>query len=273
MRPATSPTRQAWLQLRRYVDINFRDPGSLALMVLQAPIIAAMVALVFGWIREPFAEQHAASTKEVSFVLVLAVLWCAGTLGVREIVKERTIFRHESRFGVAAGPYITSKLAFLGLLAIVQALILLEIVRAFTGLAGTPALQAVVLALTAITGVALGLLISAASSAVERAMTLLPVVLIAQAVFSGGLARLEAPLVWVSQAIIPAYWALDGLRTSFPTALTIATYPGPPGSFMPPILGTGGSAVLVLTTLTAQGVAILALTGWLVRADLGKAGS
>jgi ABC-type multidrug transport system ATPase subunit len=269
---ASPATAQALLQFRRYVDISLRDLGSLALQVLQAPVIAAMVALVFGWIRAPFALQHAASTKEISFVLVLAVLWCSGTLGVREIVKERTIFRHESRFGIAATPYVVSKIAFLGLLAILQSVVLLEIVRTFTGLTGIPALQLVVLALAALTGTALGLLVSAISATVERAMTLLPVVLIAQAIMSSGLARLESPLLWLSQAAIPAYWALDGLRASFSAALTQAVYESAPGSFAPPILGTGGPAVAVLAALILQGVAILALTVWLVRNDLAKAG-
>ncbi len=268
--PATKATTQAWLQFRRYVDINLRDIGSLALQILQAPVIAAMVALVFGWIRAPFALQHAASTKEISFVLVLAVLWCSGTLGVREIVKERTIFRHESRFGILAAPYITSKLAFLGLLAILQALVLLVVVRMFTGLTGTLALQMIVLALTALAGTALGLVVSAISATVERAMTLLPVVLIAQAIMSSGLAWLESPLVWLSQAAIPAYWALDGLRASFSAALTNATYASAPGSFAPPILGTGGPGVVIITALILQGAALMALTIWLVRNDLAK---
>ncbi|MBE0705110.1 MAG: ABC transporter permease, partial [Afipia sp.] len=269
--PANPATAQTWLQFRRYVDINLRDLGSITLQLLQAPVIAAMVAMVFGWIRAPFALQHAASTKEISFVLVLAVLWCSGTLGVREIVKERTIFRHESRFGIVAMPYIISKVAFLGLLAILQSLVLLEVVRFFTGLTGTPALQMTVLALAALTGTALGLLISSISATVERAMTLLPVVLIAQAILSSGLARIEAPLVWLSQAAIPAYWALDGLRASFTAALTTATYASSPGSFAPAILGTGGPAVAVLAALAAQCAAILALTVWRVRADLAKA--
>ena len=34
------------------------------------------------------------------FVLVVAVLWCSGTAGVREIVKETPILVHETRFGV-----------------------------------------------------------------------------------------------------------------------------------------------------------------------------
>lgn len=127
------------------------------MLILQAPVIAAMVALVFGWIRVPFAEQHAASTKELSFVLVIAVLWCSGTLSVRELVKERTVFRHESRHGIDIGPYIASKVLFLGALAMLQACILLAIVRSFTGLTGDVALQTILLALTALTGVTLGL--------------------------------------------------------------------------------------------------------------------
>lgn len=269
-RPPVSWTGQAWLQFRRYRAINFRDFGSLSMLILQAPVIAAMVALVFGWIRVPFAEQHAASTKELSFVLVIAVLWCAGTLSVRELVKERTIFRHESRYGIKVGPYIASKVLFLGSLAILQACILLAIVRTFTGLTGDVVLQTILLALTAFTGVTLGLVISAASPSAERAMTVLPVLLIAQAVFSSGLARLEVPLLWFSQTIIPAYWALDGLRASFSAALTTATYPGAPGAFQPPILGSGGPEILVITALVVQSAVILMITGWLVRANLTR---
>lgn len=263
---------RVWLQFRRYVDINLRDLGSITLQLLQAPVIAAMVAMVFGWIRAPFALQHAASTKEISFVLVLAVLWCSGTLGVREIVKERTIFRHESRFGIGAMPYIVSKMVFLGSLAILQSIVLLLVVRLFTGLTGSAPLQMTVLALTALTGTALGLIVSSISATVERAMTLLPVVLIAQAILSSGLARIEVPLVWLSQLAIPAYWGLDGLRASFSAALTTATYASAPGSFAPAILGTGGPAVAVLAALVGQCTAILALTVWRVRADLAKAG-
>lgn len=157
LRHPLSWKEQAWLQFRRYLAINFRDFGSLSMLILQAPVIAAMVALVFGWIRVPFAEQHAASTKELSFVLVIAVLWCSGTLSVRELVKERTVFRHESRHGIDIGPYIASKVLFLGALAMLQACILLAIVRSFTGLTGDVALQTILLALTALTGVTLGL--------------------------------------------------------------------------------------------------------------------
>lgn len=271
VQPASSMTGQLWLQFRRYTDINFCDFGSLSLQLLQAPVIAAMIALVFGRIRTPFINQEAASTKEICFVLVLAVLWCSGTLGVREIVKERTIFRHECRFGISATPYIGSKMVFLGILAILQSIVLLEIVRIFTGLTGNPVLQLTVLALTALTGTALGLVVSAISSTVERAMTVLPVVLIAQAILSSGLAKLVIPLLWLSQVTIPAYWALDGLRASFSSALTIATYAPAPGGSVPLILGTGGPAVVVITALVAQGAALLLLTVWLVRRDLAKA--
>ena len=80
-----------------------------------------------------------------------------------------------------------SKLGLLGLISLTQTFVLLWTVRYFTELTSQFGVQFLVLALTGLVGVALGLLVSAVSGTSERAMTVLPVLLIAQAIFSGGL--------------------------------------------------------------------------------------
>ena len=78
----------------------------------------------------------------------------------------------------------------------------------------------------------------------ERAMTVLPVLLIAQAIFSGGLARLEGPVKVFAQLVAPAYWSLDGIRATFGSAS--ATPPTrSPWSFSAAILGPGGPLLLI----------------------------
>jgi ABC-type multidrug transport system ATPase subunit len=265
-----SSWRQAADLTARYARIQLSDPRNLLLLLAQAPAIALLIGGTFGDIRVDFAEQHAADTKLVAFLLVVAVLWCAGTGSVREIVKELPILRHERRMGVDVPAYLLSKFVVLGILALAQAMILLVIVRGATRLTGVLDVQFVVLGLTALAGVGLGLAISALSATSERAMTVLPVVLIGQAIFSGGLARLTGWSHLVGLALAPAYWALDGLRATLATDLLNATYPGAPGHYQPPILGPGGPLPVDLLALAGQLAVLLIAAHGLLAWRLGE---
>jgi ABC-type multidrug transport system ATPase subunit len=254
----------------RYARIQLADAKNLLLLLAQAPVISLLIAGTFGDIRVDFAELHAADTKQVMFLLALAVLWCAGTGSVREVVKELPIVRHERRIGLRLVPYLASKLVVLGALALTQALLLLVVVRHRTALTGLPDVQYAVLGMTALAGVGLGLAISALSGTSERAMTLLPVVLIGQAIFSGGLARLQGGTRLVGMALAPAYWTLDGLRATLASDLLNATYPGAPGHYQPPILGPGGPLPVDVLALACQSVALLAAAHLLLIRHLGE---
>jgi ABC-type multidrug transport system ATPase subunit len=258
-------TRDQWLRqardlTARYFRLQRADVKNLLLLFVQAPAIALMLALTFGGIRSSFAEQHASDTKQVLFVLVVSVLWCSGTASVREIVKELPVLQHEARFGVGLGPFLLSKFTLLGLISLTQTLVLLGTVRHFTELTSQFDLQFLVLAFTGLVGVALGLLVSATAGTSERAMTLLPVLLIAQAIFSGGLARLTGGIKVLAMVAVPAYWSLDGLKSQFSSDLLNATYPGAPGHYQPPILGAGGPLVLDLLALGLQAAALMTAT-------------
>jgi hypothetical protein len=102
--------------------------------------------------------------------------------------------------------------------------------------------------------------VSTVAGSSERAMTILPVILIMQAIFSGGITRPEGAVKWISQATVPAYWGLDGLRSTFGAGLTYATYPNAPGHFQPPILGTGGPLWFDVAALVVLGGVISYLT-------------
>lgn len=249
----------------RYFHLQLADVKNLLLLFAQPPIIALMIAATFGSIQASFAELHAADTKQVAFMLVLAVLWCSGTLSVREIVKELPILRHELRFGLKLPAYLASKVILLGAFALVQTTLLLLMVRYFTDLTGPAIGQLIVLGATALAGVALGLLVSAAAGSSERAMTILPVLLIGQAVFSGGLARLTGLVRSASMLGVPAYWALDGLKAQFSSDLTNATYPGAPGHYQPPILGTGGPVAVDVLILLLHATALLTAAFYAMR--------
>jgi ABC transport system ATP-binding/permease protein len=259
--------RQASVLTARYARLQGADFKNLLLVFAQAPAIALMLAVTFGSITSRFAEQHASDTKQVIFVLVVAVLWCSGTAGVREIVKEAPILAHETRFGVGLAPYLVSKLGLLGLISLTQTFVLLWTVRYFTELTSYFGVQFLVLALTGLVGVALGLLVSAVSGTSERAMTVLPVLLIAQAIFSSGLARLTGGVKVLAQLLVPAFWSLDGLKSQLSSDLLNARYPGAPGQPQPPILGADGPLVFDLLALIIQGALLVGTTYLVLRAQ------
>ena len=111
--------------------------------------------------------------------------------------------------------YLTSKVVVLGALAAFQALTLTVAADLTLGLPadgpfGHPfATVFITLWLAILSGMALGLLVSAASASADRAMSLVPYLLITQLVLCGVLFRLGA-VTFVSW-IMPARWSVSAL--------------------------------------------------------------
>lgn len=243
----------------RYLHLLVLDIKSVFLLLLQAPVIAFLIGATFGNIAVDYSEQHAADWKQVAFLLIMSVIWCASTNGVREIVKERTIYLHEKRYNLSSVAYLASKFLPLGLISICQTFLLLFILGTISHFAGSWTSHSLVLSLVALASTALGLCISSGVKTSERAMTLLPVILIGQAVFSGGLARLTGLVRVLAGIFVPAFWGLNGLQATLPSNLLEATFVSSPGEYQPPILGRGASLWLDLMALSLQAIALLGL--------------
>ena len=208
-----------WQQLtvltRRYTRLQLTDPVSCFFLFLQTALIAILVC-AFGTISpEKSLGDQAGTIKGVIFTMLLSMLWCAGTSSVREIVKEQSILTHEIRFGVQTGTWLVSKLIFLFSVVVVQALAMLLIVRIGTHLPCAPIPVLFLLIFTGFSGVAVGLLVSALSNSAERAMVILPIILIAQAIFAGVLFTLSGITEFIAKTMVPAYWSLQGLTGTF----------------------------------------------------------
>ena len=241
---------------RRYTRLQLTDPVSCFFLFLQTALIALLLC-AFGAISpsDSLAEQ-ARSIKGIVFAMLLSMLWCAGTSSVREIVKERSVFEHEKRFGVRTGPWLVSKLLFLFGVVVVQALSMLLIVRVGTRLPCAPAPVFFVLVFTGFSGIAVGLLVSAFSKTSERSMVVLPIILIAQAIFAGVLFTLSGITEFAAKAAVPAYWSLQGLIGTFSQELREA---GNAGDL---ILGYGVGAVRSSILLLLMTAVPLIVTSW-----------
>lgn len=246
--------------LRRYIRLFFSDKKNILFLILQTPIIAALIGFTFGDIVTGFAEQHASDWKQVAFLLLLAVVWCSSSNGVREIVKEKHIYRHERRYRLNKAAYVLSKFILLGAIGIGQAWIMQAVLRSITGMSTNDVTVLSTVTLVALAGTAIGLAISSVSKTSEQAATILPIILIAQAVYSGGLARMTGLNEAVAKVFASLFWGLDALKTALSSTLLNATFPGAPGHYQPPILGSPYSLGVDLTALAIQILVILSIT-------------
>ena len=194
--------RRQWLRQfttlsRRYVAILASDRRTLALLVLQAPLLGLLMLwrLPSGELGPPDGNtlRLLSSASIVLFNLVIGATWIGMSNAAREIVKEAPQFRRERAAGLSLSAYLASKVAVLGVITILQIVVYTLIATAAQKGPGDAVLLgsgrielAVDVAVTALAGMCIGLLISAAARTTEQAMTVLPVVLIAQMVLASG---------------------------------------------------------------------------------------
>jgi ABC-type multidrug transport system ATPase subunit/pSer/pThr/pTyr-binding forkhead associated (FHA) protein len=139
--------------------------------------------------------------------------------GTREIVKESAIYQRERTVTLGILPYLFSKIIVLGALALVQSVSILFIVHLFEPFHQgifLPALleNYITLALAAIAGVMMGLLISAIAPNDDTANSLLPIIIIPQVIFAGSVIPLKDWFTQIVAAFFPTRWAVAALGSS-----------------------------------------------------------
>ena len=160
----------------RYARTKLRDKAGLAVLTVQPPILAMLIWLVFP-----------VPTTRMIFMLSLSCLWFGMSIGVRELIVDRTIWRRERRVGVGVLPFLGSKLGVLSVMNALQCFGFTAIVWSMMQLGGygfglfeLGAAQIV----TGFAGVCLGLMLSALYTSSEAAVGTLPLLLIPNICFS-----------------------------------------------------------------------------------------
>ncbi len=191
----------------RYLELILADRWNTLLLLLQAPIIAGLIVLIWRDIEEV--------TQSLLFMLSLSAIWFGTLNSCREIVKERAIFEREWMKGLDLSAYVWSKMAVLSLLGFTQCLFLVVIVNSRIDLADPPLLHLLVLFAASVAGTGLGLAISAAVTTVDRSLTMVPILLLPQILFSELLVSHEhsSNLVKTLDRLTITTWAFEGLET------------------------------------------------------------
>ena len=179
-KPARGGTSRQFLTLAsRYLKIKSSDRNNTAILLLQAPIIALLIAMVFDIEGEPPFTPL--------FLLVISAFWFGASNSAGEIVKEKAIYLRERMVNLNIPSYVLSKFFVLGLLCLAQCLVLSAIVYTFLDISGGffPILGAVFLA--AVAGLSIGLFISSVAPTRQTATSIVPLVLIPMIILGGGI--------------------------------------------------------------------------------------
>ncbi len=235
---------QGLMLVRRNLILKVRDRAQFVILLLQAPLVALLIGLVFSVLKEPpplntphlNPQEAAQSFAElggnivgIEFLMVVAAIWFGCNNAARDIVGEWTIFQRERMVNLKLPSYIFSKFFVLSGLCVFQCLALLTIVYFWCGLKGDFLQTALTLVLSSLVGAALGLAISARSSTTESAIALLPVVLLPVIVLGGGIRatyKMPAPAQWISYAA-PSRWAFESNLINEAKGHVCGYLPGP----------------------------------------------
>jgi hypothetical protein len=147
-------------------------------------------------------------------VLIVGATFTGMAASVRDLVGERPIYRHERRAGLTPEAYLLSKLAFFSMVAIIQSIVMVGVVRLFRPgpdgavVLGFGTLEIIVaVSATAVCCATLGLLVSSLMTTVEQTTPPLVVAVMAQLVLCSGVIPVtgRAVLEQVSW-LAPARW-------------------------------------------------------------------
>ena len=198
--------RQFGVLSGRYLEVLTRDVRNTAILLLQAPLVALFICLAVTT-----DQPDRGPTSTMFLIMSLSALWFGCSNAARELTKEAAIYRRERMVNLRVIPYVASKFFVLQFLALLQVTMMLGIVFLLRpghvldeppqacvrwGIQACSALilqgvpggfwpHLLNLYLTALNGIGLGLLVSALVGNSDKAMSLVPLVLIPQVLFAG----------------------------------------------------------------------------------------
>lgn len=220
IRPA-SPLVQFGTLVRRQIRVMTTD-RTVAAILVASPVVLALIARAVPGERGLAHDPANLDARQVLLVLVVGACLMGSAAAVRELVKERAIYRRERAVGLSVDVYLASKVVVLGVITLFQGAVL-----TVAALAGRPPPDlsllfpagitevVVVVALVAATSMVLGLVISALVRDENQAMPLLVVLNMAQLVLCGGLVPIvdRFPLEYLA-GLFPARWGFAAAASS-----------------------------------------------------------
>lgn len=208
-----------WKQLinliLRYIKLISNDIQQLVLLFAQAPIVAILLAIVSS--DEMYSGYE--DTKAILFSIGCACIWLGLLNSIQEICKEKVILQKEYMADLKLSAYLLSKFIVQGILAFIQSFIVVYIFQELVGKPEDSILinsfwdTQIICFISILSAASLGLFISSLVKNSNIAMTIIPLVLVPQLLFSGMLFKLDGVADFISNFVL-CRWTVEGLGTT-----------------------------------------------------------
>ncbi len=199
----------------RYIKLVVNDRQRLLLLLLQAPLLAILISFVAD--GEEFYQYE--MTKSLLFALSCSAFWVGMLNAIQEICKERSVLKREYMTGLSLCSYVSSKILVLGVLCLIQSLMITGVFAIAIGLPDegiifSPFIEILLTTfLTATASSAMGLFVSSLFTNADRAMTVAPILLMPQILFSGLIFKLDGATETISWFAV-CRWSMEGYGTT-----------------------------------------------------------
>lgn len=199
----------------RYLKLVVNDRQRLLLLLVQAPLLAVLISFVAD--GEQFKQYE--MTKSLLFALSCSAFWVGMLNAIQEICKERPIMKREYMTGLSLSSYVASKAMVLGGLCLLQSVLIAGVFRILVGIPDVgvivpPFLEMLTTTfITAMASTSMGLFVSSLFTNADRAMTVAPILLMPQILFSGLIFKLGDATEIISWIAV-CRWSMEGYGTT-----------------------------------------------------------
>src|SRR5207248_1509367 len=171
---------------------KLRNRANLVITIGVSPVLALLIATILRYSESgtyDFASAYHIPT--FLFLGLIVAMFLGLTNSADDIIRDRPVLQRERNVNVRLSYYVISKTLTLGVFALVQCILFVLIGNYILEIRGMFWIDLAIMFLTAMGGVALGLLISSLVADPKTAANIVPLVLIPQIIMGGALIKYE----------------------------------------------------------------------------------
>ncbi len=185
-----------WTQFRTLLRRSFisklRNKANVVITLCVAPFLAVLIATILRYSdsgKYDFASAYHIPT--FLFLGLIVAMFLGLTNSADDIIRDQTVLQRERNLNVRLSYYIVSKALTLGIFALVQCVLFVWIGNYILQIRGMVLIDLAITFMTALSGIALGLVVSSLVADPKTAANIVPLILIPQIIMGGALIKYE----------------------------------------------------------------------------------
>lgn len=180
------------VMIRRAFLSKFRNRGNLITTLLEAPLLAVLIAMVLRYSEDGvYTFASAFHIPTYLFMSLVVAMFLGLTNSADEIIRDRILLQRERNYNKNVAGYLFGKMLSLGTFALVQNVIYLLIGNSILEIREMFFTHLAWMLATSFCGVAIGLTVSSLVRDAKTALNIIPLILIPQIILGGALIKYE----------------------------------------------------------------------------------